>query len=88
MCQIALASAARAILALFQISLVVLIINCTPSRVITYTYRTKATSDWKTCQVLFACQAFFKAKQCHSVHLLGPNSRKLINLTHGMPWGK
>jgi hypothetical protein len=35
--QIALSSAARAILAHFQISLVVLIINCTPSRVITYT---------------------------------------------------
>jgi hypothetical protein len=36
MCQIALASAA--FWPIFQKSLVVLIINCTPSRVITYTY--------------------------------------------------
>jgi hypothetical protein len=42
MCQIALASAARAILAhFFQKSLVVLIIICTPSRVITYTNKKK-----------------------------------------------
>jgi hypothetical protein len=64
---------------IFQISLVVLIINCTPSRVITYTY-CDATRDNSKFKLFHQQQNFAYSKTSFAFAKVSPEATDMLNL--------